>query len=49
MPIVEIMQAIVFFLTKLGFQLEDIDSFKVEQWFKNGVAQGESPFKFTTF
>ncbi len=51
MPIAEIMQVIksIFFLTELGFQLEDIDSFKVEQWLKNGVVQPESPFKFTAF
>jgi hypothetical protein len=51
MPIVEIMQVIksIFFLTELGFQLEDIDSFKVEQWLKNGVVRPESPFKFTAF
>jgi len=51
MPIVEIMQAIksIFFLTELDLQLEDIDSFKVEQWLKNGVVRPESPFKFTAF
>jgi len=51
MPIVKIMQVIksIFFLTELDFQLEDIDSFKVEQWLKNGVVQPESPFKLTAF
>jgi len=51
MPIVKIMQVIksIFFLTELDFQLEDIDTFKVEQWHKNGVVQPESPFKLTAF
>jgi hypothetical protein len=39
----------IFFLRVLGFQLEDIDSLKVEHWLKNGVVLPESPFKFTAF